>query len=80
VTQTTLGATICIRGYTATVRPPVSVTEPIKRAEMVAYGLQGQPLSAIESTISSRSSWVAQPRTWPVADKTLAGHGLQPAP
>jgi hypothetical protein len=26
----------------------VSVTEPIKRQQMVAYGLQGQPLSTIE--------------------------------
>ena len=48
VTQASIASTICARGYTATVRPPVSVTEPIKRQEMAAYGLQGQPLSTTE--------------------------------
>lgn len=37
-----------MRGYTATVRPPVDVTEKIKREQMAAYGLQGQPLSGEE--------------------------------
>jgi len=43
-----LGTTVCTRGYTATVRPPVNVTEKIKRDQMAAYGLTGQPLSAFE--------------------------------
>jgi hypothetical protein len=38
VTQATLGATICHRGWTSTVRPPVSITEPEKLASMRAYG------------------------------------------
>jgi hypothetical protein len=33
-----LGATICRRGWTATVRPPLTYTEPLKRALMVSYG------------------------------------------
>lgn len=48
MTQANIGTTICTRGYTATVRPPTSYTEPLKREEMVAYGLQGQPLAAEE--------------------------------
>jgi hypothetical protein len=43
VTQATLGSTICRSGWTATVRPPVSVTEPEKLASMAAYGLHGSP-------------------------------------
>ena len=38
VTQATITATICTRGWTATVRPIESVTEPIKRERMAAYG------------------------------------------
>ncbi len=34
-------------GYSTKVRPPVSVTEPIKRAEMRAYGLS-EALSLVE--------------------------------
>jgi len=38
-------------GYTATVRPPASITDRIKRAQMAAYGLQGQSLAlAMSST------------------------------
>ena len=48
VTQANIGSTICTRGYTATVRPPVNVTERIKIERMAAYGLAGQPLSAEE--------------------------------
>jgi hypothetical protein len=48
VSQTTEPTTICRSGYTATVRPPVSVTDRIKREQMAAYGLQGQPLGGYE--------------------------------
>jgi hypothetical protein len=48
VTTTTTATTICTSGYTATVRPPVAVTDRIKRDQMAAYGLQGQPLSGYE--------------------------------
>lgn len=47
VTQANLGATICKRGWTSTVRPPVSVTEPQKLASMKQYGATG-PASAYE--------------------------------
>jgi hypothetical protein len=41
VTQANLAATICRSGYTATVRPPTSYTEPLKRELMRRYGDAG---------------------------------------
>jgi hypothetical protein len=38
VTQSAIGATICRGGWTRTVRPPESITEPEKLASMRAYG------------------------------------------
>jgi hypothetical protein len=36
VTQKTLGVTICVKGWTAMVRPPVSYTSKIKATEIAA--------------------------------------------
>ncbi len=41
VTQATLSSTICRSGWTSTVRPAASITEPEKFASMAAYGLRG---------------------------------------
>jgi len=38
VTQASIRRTICAAGWTSTVRPPVSVSEPEKFASMAAYG------------------------------------------
>jgi hypothetical protein len=43
VTQSTIYATICRSGWTRTVRPAVSVTEPEKLASMRAYGDRAAP-------------------------------------
>ena len=43
VTQATIRSTICRSGWTSTVRPPVSITEPEKLASMAAYGDRGSP-------------------------------------
>jgi hypothetical protein len=43
VTQATITETICASGYTRTIRPPESVTEPEKLASMKAYGDSGSP-------------------------------------
>jgi len=40
VSTATLSSTICMRGWTSTVRPAESVTEPEKLASMAAYGLR----------------------------------------
>jgi hypothetical protein len=42
VTQSTIDHTICVAGYTKTIRPPESVTEPEKLANMAAYGVGGR--------------------------------------
>lgn len=38
VTQANIHGTVCVRGYTATIRPPQSETGPVKRTAMRAYG------------------------------------------
>lgn len=43
VTQDNIDSTICVSGYTKTVRPPVSVTEPQKLESMKAYGFDDLP-------------------------------------
>ncbi len=48
VTQANISATICRPGWAASVRPPESVTEPLKRASMTAYGDTG-PVSSYEN-------------------------------
>jgi hypothetical protein len=47
VTQSTISSTICRSGWTRTVRPRVSITEPEKLASMRAYGDHG-PASRYE--------------------------------
>ena len=42
VTQSTINDTICVRGWTARIRPPVSYTEPLKKAQIRSYGYADQ--------------------------------------
>ncbi|MDE3029356.1 MAG: hypothetical protein KGH84_13270 [Paracoccaceae bacterium] len=48
VTQATLKVTICVRGYSASVRPPESYTEPLKRRLIRAYGFTDRRLGDYE--------------------------------
>jgi hypothetical protein len=41
VTQANIGSTICVSGYTTTIRPPEDVTEPEKIASAAAYSYTG---------------------------------------
>jgi len=41
VTQATINQTICVSGWTATIRPPQSVTRPLKVQGEIAYGIPG---------------------------------------
>ena len=41
VTQATIRSTICVRGWTRTVRPPVEYTNGLKAKQMRAYGERG---------------------------------------
>jgi hypothetical protein len=48
VTQATIHRTICAVGWTATVRPPESYTEPLKVAQISTYGYADKRLSDYE--------------------------------
>jgi hypothetical protein len=41
VTQATIGSTICVRGWTKTVRPPTTYTNALKVKQMREYGVGG---------------------------------------
>jgi hypothetical protein len=41
VTQTTINATICVHGWTKTIRPPTSYTNELKQKQMRDYGVGG---------------------------------------
>jgi hypothetical protein len=43
VTQATIGSTICVRGWTRTIRPPSNFTSALKGAQMATYRLTGSP-------------------------------------
>jgi hypothetical protein len=43
VTQETIATTICVHGWTRTVRPPTSYTSQLKLEQMASYGLTGSP-------------------------------------
>jgi hypothetical protein len=47
VTQDNIASTICAPGWSKEVRPPASVTEPIKKERMRAYGVAA-PMGTIE--------------------------------
>lgn len=48
VTQDTIGSTICVSGWTATVRPPSSYTTALKKKQIVEYGYSDTNLSDYE--------------------------------
>src|SRR5712691_1466056 len=43
VTQANINATICVQGYTRTIRPPVSYSNPLKTRLMASYGQISPP-------------------------------------
>lgn len=53
VTQATIGSTICVHGWTTTVRPPVSYTNALKLEQMKAYGEAGPPSAYQEDHLIS---------------------------
>lgn len=48
VTQDNIHETICVSGWTKTVRPPVSYTNKLKREQMEAYGYAGMDPRSME--------------------------------
>lgn len=53
VTQATVGSTICVRGWTSTVRPPSDYTSRLKLEQLRAYGLRGPPSAFQEDHLIS---------------------------
>ncbi len=53
VAQSDIGSTICASGWTSTIRPPESYTEPLKIQQMSAYGETGSPSSYEEDHLIS---------------------------
>lgn len=43
VTQATIGSTICVHGWTRTIRPPTDYTNELKLKQMREYGVGGSP-------------------------------------
>ncbi|MEU0822991.1 hypothetical protein, partial [Streptomyces mirabilis] len=48
VTQSNIGSTICVSGWTATVRPPTSYTNPLKAQGIIDYGYSDTNMSDYE--------------------------------
>ena len=48
VTQSNISTTICVRGYTTTVRPPVSYTQDLKVRQIAEYGYADTSLADYE--------------------------------
>ena len=53
VTQATVAATICRRGWTRTIRPPTSYTNALKARQLVLYRLRGPPSAFQEDHLIS---------------------------
>jgi hypothetical protein len=53
VTQATIGTTICVQGWTRTVRPPTEYTNALKLRQMRAYGETGSPSAFQEDHLIS---------------------------
>lgn len=53
VTQATIGSTICVRGWTRTIRPPADYTNALKLQQMREYGVRGPPSAFQEDHLIS---------------------------
>ncbi|MGH3004229.1 MAG: hypothetical protein ACRDM1_16450 [Gaiellaceae bacterium] len=53
VTQATIGSTVCRRGWTSEIRPPVSYTNALKLRGLRSYRLRGSPSAYQEDHLIS---------------------------
>jgi hypothetical protein len=53
VTQATIASTVCRRGWTRTIRPPVDFTNDLKRRQLRQFGLRGPPSAYQEDHLIS---------------------------
>jgi hypothetical protein len=81
VTPATIETTICVSGYTTTIRPPVSFTEPLKVHQIVTYGYADHLVRDYEEdhvialeiggAAASAVNLFPEPHTFSVPDDTL---------
>jgi hypothetical protein len=53
VTEATIASTICRRGWTRTIRPPVDYTNALKQRQLRRYGMRGPPSAYQEDHLIS---------------------------
>lgn len=76
VTQSNIHQTVCAKGWTRTIRPSLSYTTTLKRAQMRQYGLSGNSSNfeedhfiALELGGHPTSTDNLRPQPWPEARK-----------
>ena len=79
VTQANIRETICVRGYTKTIRPPEQYTERLKRREIRQYGYTDLRLRDYEedhlSSLELGGSPTSQRNLWPEPHHVIGGWG-----
>ena len=79
VTQANIHETICVRGYTRTIRPPEWYTERLKRAQIRAYGYRDRWLRDYEEdhdvSIELAGSPTSPRNLWPEPYDVVGGWG-----
>lgn len=73
VTEATIGATICVSGYTASVRPSTSLTSPAKRASLTDYGMTAGPTIEYDHLVPLELGGASSvSNLWPEPNKAAA--------
>lgn len=73
VTQDNISSTICARGYTATIRPPASVTGKFKTASLADYGLPHNKTTEYDHLISLELGGTNSVKNlWPEPNRSAA--------
>jgi hypothetical protein len=73
VTEATIGATICVSGYTANVRPSTSLTGPAKSASLADYGMTAGPTVEYDHLVPLELGGASSvSNLWPEPNKATA--------
>jgi len=79
VTQANIDQTICVRGYTRTIRPPENYTERLKRKQIREYGYSDHHLGAYEEdhliSLEIGGSPTSPQNLWPEPHNIQGGWG-----
>lgn len=79
VTQDTIDETICVRGYTKTIRPPTSYTSPLKRRQIRQYGYDDHRMRDYEEdhliALEIGGSPSSPRNLWPQPHNVIGGWG-----